>query len=75
MIPFSWKNLFGFSIFLALAAAVALSGCKGKGEGDGAPTQPKVITVADMNLVTIDPNDVGKFPITSAGQNDTCPRP
>ena len=72
MIPFSLKNLFGFSLYFFLAASIALSGCKGKDEGNGAPPQPKVITVADMNLVTIDPNDVAKFPITSAGQNESA---
>ena len=59
---------------LALAASLglALSGCKGKDQGDGAPPPAKVIQVADMNLVTIDPNDVAKFPITSAGQIESA---
>ena len=63
---------FAVILFVAVCFAVALTGCKDKGEGDGGPTQPKVITVADMNLVTIDPNDVAKFPITSAGQNESA---
>jgi cobalt-zinc-cadmium efflux system membrane fusion protein len=48
--------------FLALLA----SGCKSKDEGSGAPPPAQVIQVADMNLVTIPKEDVGKFPLVSA---------
>jgi cobalt-zinc-cadmium efflux system membrane fusion protein len=53
---------------LALAAllSLTLSGCKDKEKGDSAPPPAKVIQVADMNIVTIDPGDVAKFPLTSA---------
>jgi cobalt-zinc-cadmium efflux system membrane fusion protein len=47
---------------------IALSGCHGKEEGDGAPPPAKVVEVSDMNVITIDKNDVGKFPLTTAGQ-------
>ncbi len=47
---------------------IALSGCHGKDEGDGAPPPAKVVEVSDMNLITIDKNDVSKFPLTTAGQ-------
>jgi membrane fusion protein, heavy metal efflux system len=59
---------------LALAASVmlAFSGCKSKDEGDGAPPPAKVIQVADMNLVTIDANDVAKFPLTTASQIESA---
>jgi cobalt-zinc-cadmium efflux system membrane fusion protein len=56
------------SIVFALAVAVPLllSGCKGKEQGDGAPPPAQVIQVPDMNLLTIDNNDVAKFPIVTA---------
>jgi len=59
-------------IALAALASIAFSGCKGKDEGDGAPPPAKVIQVADMNLVTIDANDVAKFPLTSATQIESA---
>jgi cobalt-zinc-cadmium efflux system membrane fusion protein len=59
---------------LALAAllSLTLSGCKGKDKGDGAPPPAKVIQVADMNVVTIDPGDVAKFPLTSADKIESA---
>jgi cobalt-zinc-cadmium efflux system membrane fusion protein len=51
---------------------VALSGCKGKDHGDGAPPPAQVIQVADMNLITIDSNDVAKFPLAPAGQVESA---
>ena len=54
---------------LATSLCLVLSGCKSKDQGDGAPPQnQKVITVSDMNLITIDKDDVPKFPLVSAGQ-------
>jgi cobalt-zinc-cadmium efflux system membrane fusion protein len=47
---------------------IALSGCHGKDEGNGAPPPAKVVEVSDMNLITIDKNDVSKFPLITAGQ-------
>jgi membrane fusion protein, heavy metal efflux system len=57
---------------LVALASLALSGCKNKNEGDGAPPPAKVIQVADMNLVTIDANDVAKFPLTAATQIESA---
>ncbi len=48
--------------------AIALSGCHGKDEGSGAPPPAKVIEVSDMNLITIDKDDVAKFPFATASQ-------
>jgi membrane fusion protein, heavy metal efflux system len=69
---FSSKRYSIVQIVLAAGAcfAIALSGCHGKEEGDGAPPPAKVIEVSDMNLITIDKNDVAKFPLTAAGQID-----
>ena len=60
------------ALALATALSVALSGCKGKDHGDGAPPPAQVIQVADMNLITIDSNDVAKFPLAPAGQVESA---
>lgn len=44
------------------------TGCGSKDEGSGAPPPAKVVEVTDMNVITIDKNDVSKFPIVTAGQ-------
>lgn len=58
--------------FLALAATpcfiAGLVGCSSKEEGNGAPPPAKVVEVSDMNLITIDKNDVNKFQVVTAGQ-------
>jgi cobalt-zinc-cadmium efflux system membrane fusion protein len=63
-----------FRLTLIASALLGLSftGCKGKDEGDGAPPPTKVIQVADMNLITVDPNDAPKFPILTAGQIESA---
>lgn len=55
------------SLLIALAASLplAFSGCKAKEQGDGAPPPTQVIRVPDMNLITIDNNDVAKFPLVT----------
>lgn len=50
---------------LVLFSAV-LSGCKAKEQGNGAPPPAQVIQVPDMNLITVDSNDVAKFPLAVA---------
>jgi cobalt-zinc-cadmium efflux system membrane fusion protein len=75
MIPhFIFRQGPGSASVLALAAllSLTLSGCKSKEQGDGAPPPAKVIQVADMNVVTIDPADVAKFPLTSADKIDSA---
>jgi membrane fusion protein, heavy metal efflux system len=54
------------TIALLAAAGLAISGCKAQDEGDGAPPPAKVVSVADMNLISIDKNDVAKFPLATA---------
>jgi len=49
-----------------MTAVLTISGCKAKDEGDGAPPPAKVVSVADMNLISIDKNDVAKFPLATA---------
>lgn len=59
------------ALVLAASLGLAFSGCKAKQEGSGAPPAADVIRVADMNLITIDKDDVVKFPLTTAGQIET----
>jgi cobalt-zinc-cadmium efflux system membrane fusion protein len=61
-----------WALALATALGMALSGCKGKDQGDGAPPVAQVIQVADMNLITIDSNDVAKFPLAAASQVESA---
>ena len=71
--PFSRDSHAGTPLALGLIVTVSFfSGCKAKDNGDGAPPPAKVVQVADMNLITIDQNDVAKFPLTSAGQIDSA---
>jgi membrane fusion protein, heavy metal efflux system len=56
------------ALVAAAIACMALTGCKAKEEGDGAPPPANVVQVADMNLITIDKNDVPKFPVVTAGE-------
>jgi cobalt-zinc-cadmium efflux system membrane fusion protein len=50
------------------AFGLSLSGCKSKETGDGAPPPAQVVEVPDMNLITIDQNDLGKFPLVTVDQ-------
>jgi cobalt-zinc-cadmium efflux system membrane fusion protein len=59
------KPFFHASFAFALAA-LALSGCKSSQQGDPAPPPAQVIQVSDMNLLTLDQNDVAKFPVVTA---------
>jgi cobalt-zinc-cadmium efflux system membrane fusion protein len=60
------------AVAMAALASLPISGCKSKDQGDGAPPPAKVIQVADMNLVTIDANDVAKFPLATVGQIESA---
>jgi membrane fusion protein, heavy metal efflux system len=60
------------ALVLATALSFFLSACKSKDQGDGSPPPAQVIQVADMNLITIDSNDVAKFPLVPAGQIDSA---
>jgi cobalt-zinc-cadmium efflux system membrane fusion protein len=53
---------------LLSAAALVLAGCKSKDTGDGAPPPAQVVQVSDMSLITIDSNEVPKFPLATVGQ-------
>lgn len=58
------------ALLLGAAVAAGLAGCKAKDQGDGAPPPANVIEVPDMNLITIDSNDVPKFPLATVGQTE-----
>jgi membrane fusion protein, heavy metal efflux system len=61
------------AFLLAASIALLIAGCKTKDQGDGAPPPAQVVEVPDMNLITIDQNDVAKFPIVTASQIETAP--
>ncbi len=59
------------SVLVSLLAASVICGmaaCHSKPEGDGAPPPAKVITVQDMNVITVPDSDRGKFQLATAGQ-------
>lgn len=63
------KTVHSTVLSLTLAASIGLlAGCKQKDTGDTAPPSPQVVPVNDMNLITIDKDDVAKFPVVAAGQ-------
>jgi membrane fusion protein, heavy metal efflux system len=60
------------ALLAAAGLAVALTGCKSKDQGDGAPPPAQVVQVSDMSLITIDSNDVPKFPLATVGQEQAA---
>jgi cobalt-zinc-cadmium efflux system membrane fusion protein len=64
---FSLRSLLVIQL-LAAATALLLSGCGKKEDGSGAPPPAQVIQASDMSLITIDQNDVPKFPVVAAGE-------
>jgi len=60
------------ALILVAWTCFCLSGCKEKDKGETAPPPAKVIQVADMNLITINKDDVAKFPIVTAGEVETA---
>ena len=57
---------------LASASLFALAACNSKDEGHPAQSTPQVVQVPDMNLLTIDPHDVAKFPLVTANKIDVA---
>ena len=70
-IPCSGLRFRSFALVLSASILAVLSGCKGKDDSGSAPA-PKVVQVADMNLITVDPGDAAKFPILTAGQIESA---
>lgn len=60
------------ALLSAAALSAALAGCKSKDEGDGAPPPAQVVQVSDMSLITIDSNDVPKFPLATVEQTQAA---
>ena len=56
------------AVVAAAVLSVLLAGCGSKDQGSGAPPPAQVIHVSDMNLITIDRNDVPKFPLAQADE-------
>ena len=72
MTPYSQRRHSAFALLSLASLLLTLPGCKGKDQGDGAPPPAKVIQVTDMNLITIDSQDVSRFPLVSAGQVESA---
>jgi len=51
---------------LLLAASISFTACKKEEKGDGAPPQPNVVNVPDMNLITVDQDKLSQFPLQAA---------
>ncbi|WP_263351999.1 efflux RND transporter periplasmic adaptor subunit [Acidicapsa acidisoli] len=61
------KNLSGLGIFgLLLITSISFTACKKQESGDGAPPEPQVQHVSDMNLISVDANKVHQFPLQAA---------
>ena len=70
---FRFKRLPHDALFaLTACGLIALMGCKDKSESSAAPPNPQVVQVPDMNLLTIDPKDVAKFPLVAAQRVDVA---
>jgi len=71
---FSFKSIsvLCFALTAGSYFIAELAGCSSKEQGSGAPPPAKVIEVSDMNLITIDKNDVNKFQIVTAGQIESA---
>ena len=61
----------GAAMAIAAFSLIAGNGCKGNEAGSTPPT-PQVIQVPDMNLLTIDPKEVTKFPLVTAEKVDVA---
>lgn len=57
---------------LGVLALLMAGGCKGKDESGGAKPSPQVVQVTDMNLLTLDPSEVAKFPLVAAEKVDVA---
>ena len=55
-------------LLATLVLCLALSACKHDEDADTAPPPAKVVEVSDMNVITVDRNDVPKFPLVRAEQ-------
>jgi cobalt-zinc-cadmium efflux system membrane fusion protein len=76
MISHSRKNTRRhYTAVFALAASglMGLAGCKKQDQSNGAPPPAQVLEVSDMNLLTIDQNDLPKFPLVSAERVELAP--
>ena len=64
-------RMYKFAIALA-TTSLAVSGCKNTEKGDGAPQPAHVVQVQDMNLLTVDSKDAGKFKTVPADKIESA---
>jgi membrane fusion protein, heavy metal efflux system len=58
---------------LAAWGFTGLAGCKKQDQGTAAPPPAQVVQMPDMNLLTIDQNDLPKFPMVTAERVELAP--
>jgi len=63
--PHFLRRSLAAALFAALAL-LALSACKKHDDGNTAPPPAKVVSVSDMSLIAVDPEDAKKFSIVAA---------
>ena len=75
MIPHTHRNVRRYAAVFALFAwgLMGLAGCKTQDQGTGAPPPAEVVQVPDMNLLTIDQNDLQKFALVTAERVELAP--
>ena len=55
-----------------LLMSVGVAACKKEETGDGSPPPVKVVSLGDMNTVSVDANRMGQFPIVTAESMETA---
>ena len=75
MIPQIHRKRRRYAAVFALAAwgLMGLAGCRKQDQGPAAPPPAQVVQVPDMNLLTIDQNDLPKFPMVTAEKVELAP--
>ena len=63
----SWPR----GVVASALVCLSVAGCQSHDEGSPAPPPATVVQAADMNLITIDKNDVPKFPLVTADRIET----
>jgi cobalt-zinc-cadmium efflux system membrane fusion protein len=54
------------ALLFVATSALLVAGCSEKEEGSSAPPPAQVIQASDMSRISIDPNNVAKFPVVTA---------
>jgi len=73
LLKFSYPKSASMAALTFAVTAILFTGCKAKDTGDTAPpADQQVVHVNDMNTITIDKNDVAKFPVVAVSQVESA---